>query len=267
MNEYMKNNIVNYAWHQFLYGIDTKERKEFLNSMLDDYPVKLDSDAPAAIHVNDFMLPIVEGLAQPDTYRVQSVAREFFSFTLVSDIVEQTVRQVGIDALNERMEKFIKSVNRLLVSNDDMTINDLEGFRKALLAGKQFYLEQYFRLMETGEFKGDFSTLPISFMDLNMFASYFKRALGMSKHFAVIVDCPHTGAVVSQRAVNDLITRRITADYSMKVMCQPEEWRSYFDLNGVMAEDVHDYSVVDLDGSYHEYVKKLMKKNGINEGL
>jgi hypothetical protein len=129
MNEYMKNSIVNYAWHQFLYARNTRERKEFLDIMVDDYPVKMDSDVPAAIYVGDFMLPIVERFDEPEMFRVQSVAREHFSFVLVSAIVEQAIRQVGIDVLNERMEKFIKNVNRLFVSNDDMEISDIEGFR------------------------------------------------------------------------------------------------------------------------------------------
>ena len=69
--------------------------------MLDDYPVRLDSDVPAAIYVNDFVLPIVERNAQPELFKVQAVARENFSFALASAIVEHSIRQIGIGVLNE----------------------------------------------------------------------------------------------------------------------------------------------------------------------
>jgi hypothetical protein len=76
----------------------------------------------------------------------------------------------------------------------------------------------------------------------------------------MVLNYEGTGAVVSQRAVNGIVTRRIAGDASMKVVCEPGEWKTYHDLNGVLAEDVHDYSSIDLDGSHREYVKRLMNK-------
>ena len=259
MNAYMKNSIVNHAWHEFLYGYNTSERKEFLKSMADSYPVKFDSSDPVAIYIDDFMLPVVSDSANKDRYREEAIAREYFSFVLVSAIVEQTMKQVELEQLNERMKKFINNVNRLFVS-DDMKISDIESFRAVLETAKNFYKDNYVKMMETGVFDGDINSLTIAFMDLNMFATYYKRALGMNKHFAIVLDYPGTGTVVSQKAVNGLVTRRITGDYSIKIACEPQEWKSYYDFSGQLAEVVHDYSAVALDSSYAKYVKELRNK-------
>lgn len=263
MKEYMKDAIVNHAWHEFLYGYNNEDRREFLTSMAESYPIKLDSDAAAVVCVDDFSLPDVEQRTNPLDTRVSSVAREYCSFTLVAALVEQTIRQNELSLLNEKLSRFIKSANRMFVTDEDMSINDIEGLKNALVAGKKFYLENYTKLMETGNWHGDFSTLPISFLDLSTFVTTYKRALGRSAHFAFVLDYQGTGAIISQKAVNGLVTKRIAGDAAIKVVCHPEEWKSYTDLNGMLAEDVHDYSSVDLDGSFREYVNGLRKKNGL----
>ena len=238
MNEYMKSAIVTHAWHEFLYGTNNEERKNFLDGMASDYPIKLDNNDSAVVYVDDFSLPKVDKRMNPLDMRVNSVAREYCSFTLVAAMVEQTIRQNDLVLLNEKLSRFIKSANRLFVTDEDMSISDIQSLRDALIAGKNFYLENYTKLMETGIWHGDFGTIPISFMDFSTFVTSYKRALGRSGHFVIILDYAGTGAIVSQQAVNSLITKRIAGDASIKVVCQPEEWKSYTDLNGMLAEDV-----------------------------
>ncbi len=260
MNEYMKDAIATHAWHEFIYCKNNEERKSFLDSMRDDYVIKLDSNEPAVVYVDDFMLPTIDiGMRTMDT-RVQSIAREYLSFTLVAALVEQTIRQNQLEELNQKMVKFIKDVNRLYISDEEFYISDVNGLLEALKKSKEFYKKNYVELMNTGEWTGDFSTIPISFMEISMFITAYKRALGRESHFAMVLNYEGTGAVVSQRAVNGIVTRRIAGDASMKVVCEPGEWKTYHDLNGVLAEDVHDYSSIDLDGSHREYVKRLMNK-------
>jgi len=260
MNAYMKSAIVTHAWHEFLYGYNNEDRKIFLNEMVEDYPIKIDNDNPAAIYIDDFMLPNISTSVNPERFRLEAVAREYFSFTLVNAIVEQSMKQIKLEELNNRMNKFIDRVNQLFVSNDDISISNISILRDALVTSKEFYKEQYMKLMKNGCFDGDVTSLPISFMDISMFANYFKRAIGMNRHFAVILDYQGTGAVVSQQAVNGLVTRRITGDYSVKVACQPEEWKNFYDFGGQFAESVHDYSVVELDDSFKSYIKKNMNR-------
>ena len=260
MNEYVKNSIINYAWHQFLYGYNSDDRKDFLINMVNTYPIKLDSKEPLALYMNDFMLPRIEQIAKPEAYMVKAVAREYFSFTLVSKIIDDTIRHIGIDVLNDRMNSFINTINRLFVTSDNMKISDIQSLRDILVKSKDFYKEQYYQLMENGEMIGDIDSLSIPFMEVKMFIRYYKKAIGTNSHLALILDYQGSGAIVSHQAVNSLITSRIAGDLAVKVACDPEEWITYYDFNDQMAESVHDYSIVELDTSCYDYVMKMKKK-------
>ena len=61
--------------------------------------------------------------------------------------------------------------------------------------------------------------------------------------------------VKSKQAINSLVVSRIM-DISMKIACQPDEWKMYYDLNGTLIEYIHDYNIVQFDDSYNEYMKK-----------
>lgn len=49
--------------------------------------------------------------------------------------------------------------------------------------------------------------------------------------------------------MNEYMKRRITSCFSMKVACDPNEWLTYYDLSGEIAEDLHDYINIELDSS------------------
>ncbi len=260
MTEYMSNAIATHAWHEFIYCKNNDERKRFIDGMVNNYPIKLYSNEPAIVYVDDFMLPTVDLGIKPMDIRVQSVAREYLSFTLVAAIVEQTIQQNKLEELNQKMVKFIKDVNRLYINDDEFYISDVSGLLDVLKKSKEFYQKNYIEMMRLGYWNGDFNSIPISFMEFSMFISAYKRALGRSSHFGMVLDYQGSGAVVSQRAVNGIVTKRIAGDAPMKIVCEPGEWKTYHDLNGMLAEDVHDYSSVDLDGSHREYIKRLMNK-------
>ena len=257
MNDYIRDSIVEYAWHQFLYGYNGDERSFFLKGMIERFPVKLDSEEPAAIYIDDFSLPVASILEKCNNYQIMAVAREYNSVVLTSAIVEQTLKQIEIDKLNVRMKKFLYVINRLSLNPESSEISNIEELLDVLKESKKFYEVEYVKLLSTGEFQGDINSLRLGFIDLNMFIKYYKRALGMSKHFSIIIDYKGTGALVSLQAVNGIVTKRCADDLAMKISCEPQEWKTYYDLNGMLAEYVHDYSVVELDESNSNYIKKL----------
>lgn len=263
MNEYVKRMIVEQAWHQFLYGYNTDERSSFLRDMVEMYPVKIDNIEPVAVYVEDYSLPFVENQVKGDSYQVKTIAREYTSIVLVLAIVEQTMRQIEIEKLNDKMRAFIEAVNRVMINPGFDKIENLNEFVTVLKDAKKFYSDEYVKLLQTGKFQGDISSLKLSFVDLNFFVNYYKKALNMNSHFSILIDQQRTGSFISQQAINGIITKRCTGDISMKVACRPDEWKTYYDLTGMFAESVHDYSVVELDDSFPKYVKELRDKRMI----
>ena len=260
MGEYMSNAVAMHAWHEIIYCSDNERRNVFLNDMINDYPIKIDSDEPAIVYVDDFMLPNTDLNITTLDSRVQSIAREYLSFTLIASIVEQTIRQENLEKINKKLTKFIGDINRLYIDDEKFFIRDVSDLLDVLKKSKEFYKEHYVELMNRGIWNGDFSTIPMSFVEFGMFISAYKRGLNRSSHFGLILNYNGSGAVVSQRAVNGLVTRRIAGDAAIKLVCEPGIWKTYHDLNGMLAEDVHDYSSIDLDGSLKKHIKQLRYK-------
>ncbi len=260
MNEYMKNAIVNHAWHQFLYGYNGEERKKILEGMASSYPVKIDSDDPFAIYIDDFSLPMVESSYDVDVFQKKTIAREYFSVVLVDRIIEETISRVELDLLNERMTSFIDAVNRLMISSGHDNVKNIVEFSQVLKDAKKFYSNEYVKMIMSGKFQGDISSLRLGFLDLNFFYRYYKKAIGLNNHISVIIDQQKVGATISQQAVNGIVNMRCAGELAMCVACNPEEWKTYYDLNGQMIEYIHDYSAVELDDCYAQYVKKLKFK-------
>lgn len=260
MNDYMKHNIINYAWHQFLYGYDNQDRKNSLLSMVRDYPVKFDNEDAVAIYVDDFSLPNLEIGSDVNYFQVETVAREYLSIVIVDKIVEDSMRMIEIEKLEERMKSFIANINRIMINPGMEEIYSISELASILKDTKKFYYEEYIKLIETGKFQGNIFGLRLSFMDLNFFIKYYKKALNMNKHFSVLIDNHNTSTLVSQKAVNGIVTKRCTGDISMKVVTDPGDWKVYYDLTGQLAEVVHDYSGMELDDSYSKYLKKIRDK-------
>ena len=75
-------------------------------------------------------------------------------------------------------------------------------------------------------------------------------------YIGVIIDQQEPIVVKSKQASNSLAASRINADILMKIVCQQDEWKMYYDLNGTLIEYIHDYNIVQFDDSYNEYMKK-----------
>ena len=57
---------------------------------------------------------------------------------------------------------------------------------------------------------------------------------------------------------------RCTADICMKIACAPGDWSCYYDLDGNLIEEPHDYSSIRFDQSLNDYVK-IKKENFSNK--
>lgn len=88
----------------------------------------------------------------------------------------------------------------------------------------------------------------------------FKTLINNSSYFALIIDQRENMPIVSQKAINGYVTRRITSYFSMKVACDPNEWLTYYDLEGEMAEEPHDYTNIELDNSLQNQIKQRKKE-------
>ena len=77
--------------------------------------------------------------------------------------------------------------------------------------------------------------------------SLFKKMVNTNSHFSLIFDQQTPIPLVSQQAINSIVTRRINSDISMNVVCNRNEWNTYYGLDGMLAEVTHDYGDRNLE--------------------
>lgn len=242
--------IIGQSRHQFIYGENGERREGILKGIVNDNPIVCDVNEPGSIYLDNNYLVGGESVYQLDSYRKLAIAREQFSFAVCGKLLEEAL---SLD-INARSDEFLSRMNRLFVDNGQ-SIDDLDSLVRVLYQARDFYRDGYKTYLETGVFPS-LEGLPIRFMELDSFMHYYKKLLNNKSYFSVIVDQQKPISSLSKRAINDVVGKRINADISMKVACQPDEWETYYDLSGQFVQSVHDYGVVELDDSLNQYVKK-----------
>jgi len=248
MKEVLGSVIEGESRHYFIYGKNGQERAQLLKSIADKYPIVLDSSTPACIYMEDFGLPEVTNPVEYfDKFHRLTCAREFLSFSIAHQLVSQLASEINVWDVKTNVDEFLKRVNRVLKTNDYNDIQNIEDLIGCLKISKEFYREEYKNLLQLGRIVEDINDLPIPFITLNSFMSMFKKMVNTNSHFSLIFDQQTPIPLVSQQAIISIVTRRINSDISMNVVCDRNEWKTYYGLDGMLAEPTHDYGDRNLE--------------------
>ena len=83
MSEYTRKQIMEENRHQFIYGYNTEGRHVFLKDLERTYPILADSNAPVAIYMEDFSLPLSKPTNETiNSGTVRLIANEFLDFSI-----------------------------------------------------------------------------------------------------------------------------------------------------------------------------------------
>ncbi len=260
-SKHLDYDIMNHCRHQFIYGYNGEDRKQFLKKMVDNYPVALDSNNPVSIYLNNISLPKIISSLKLDKIMLLTLSREYFNFSIITSIIDITLKQVDVKDLSKRAIKLLEGMNSLYLKDNDLKVVTLQELRDMLRKIQNVYKEVYQKYNSSGKISSDIiGQLPITFIDLNLFIRYYKEMLGHKSFIGLVIDQQTPICLKSQQVINGLIGSRINKYISMKVACEPSEWETHVDLNGTYIENVHDYGIVEFDNSYKEHLKKLKSK-------
>lgn len=257
--EYLQHQIMDQSRHQFIFGYDGIQRKQFLENMASHYPIVLDKRSPMSIYVTELGLPKIPICdSELSEYKIYSISREFLYFSIASDIILKAKSLNDITMLNEKMKKLIDTLNKYGINNKNYSrMEDIDDLIRLLLQSKEFYKNFYIEYYGSGKDNMEINDIALPFLNFDMFIRNIKSAFNNESYFGVIIDKQSDIALSSTKAINDLVGSRINKDISMKIATEPDKWDSYRNSNGQIIESVHDYGTVELDDSQSQYLKKL----------
>ena len=244
--------------HLFIYGYKNEHRSEFLKSLESDYPVIADSDKPVALYFDFLGMPKMNiDLKGKDTFLLHASSREYLSFAVAAKILERSM-EFDKTVLDRRFSRLIGLINRKknMGYAEIQTVADL---LKEIKTSRDFCYESYSNYVKGLIERISIDDVAISFLQLEMFVRLYKDAMNMNSYFGIIFDKQNPLMSSSTQVINNLLGSRINGNISVKVAIEPDDWETYRDSNGQFVEAVHDYGTVELDNSFKEHMKTLIR--------
>ena len=257
MGELLKDEIMNQSRHLFIYGYENDERTSFLKSLESDFDVVVGLDKPIAIYMKEYYFPKTDISLDVDKFRIHQVSRERFNIAIVKNIITRIKSNSSL-LEDENILKFLNRISS--ITSDDSSYSNLDDFEKDLISSLEFYSLYYEKLISGSNSLPSISEVKIPFIMPDMVIPKIKKMLVNNSYFGIIIDGSGDFSLETYKLVNGYVTRRINSDLSMKVVTDPEKWITYYDNSGEYAEAVHDYGIIELDSSYSELTKRMMKK-------
>lgn len=261
MSYTIEHQIIGESRHQFIYGKKDLQQNSNLKNMELNYPVFVDRNEPMAVYVEDFSLPNISKTAEVDRILVERIAREYLNFTIATSIMERLLKNIDHSLLKKKEGKFIDKINKLYINEECNKVSSLEEVLQVLSSMKKFYKDLYIEYLQSGKLEINVLKLPIAFLMIDFFVRDVKKMLNSDSYFALIFNVENDMAVISQQAINNLISSRINSDMSIKVVCEQDAWKSYYNMQGQIVENVHDYGTVYYEGITEYYTRTRSLKD------
>lgn len=262
--DYLGDSIMDQSRHYFLYGYNGDERKEFLKSLCLNHKVTLDKSKEMGIYIYDKGLPdFSNDRSKYDKIILNILNREYLDLLMVSSLINNTVEQIDDKILNIRSEELLDRFNALFIRKNSKQVETFYEIKQVIEEAKNIYYDEYVKYTASCNSHDFFDGLRISNISANAFVRYFKKMINNNSYIIMMFDQQEPYTIDMQKAINNYVSYRINMDISIKVACEPEEWKTYYNSDGVLAESVHDYGVIELDNSYNEYLKKIKEKRKI----
>lgn len=255
--KHLQNTIMGQNRHQFIWGYDGFLRRQFLKDMVNSYPINIDGSKPIGIYLDCVGLPKVKNHSELDKMVLLMMSREYCYFSIVSCIINETLRQLDKKDIAKRAKELLDMFNRFYLGNSEAKVNNLQELRQLVEDTKNVYYSEYNKYVRSGILNDFVNDMPLVFIDLNNFVEYYKKMINNNSFIGIVVDHQTPIIIKSQQAINQLIGLRINKNISMKVACKPNGWETFVALNGTYIESIHDYGTVEFDNSYKEHIKHI----------
>ncbi len=261
MNEYTRKQIMEEKRHQFIYAYNTEGRHRFLKDLERTYPILTDSTAPAAIYMENFSLPLSQQINEtinPEIVRL--IANEFLNFSISENIIRRILEQEKLNTSMSKINNLLERINRLYGSKKHQQVRSLEELKSILEESRKMFSNYYVEYLQGDQSWFNYDSLRMPFINAVDLARKTKETLNITSYYGLIFEADKKMPLVSYQAINSFVTSRCNNDISIKVVTNPAAWSIFYDLNGTLAQNIHDYGTIETDDSYKVYTKQMQNK-------
>lgn len=236
--------IIRDSSHMFINcNIDT--RNSLIEYLQTNYPVVNNTSKPMSILIQDIVLNNNDTYNKQDLLLLKSITREYLSFQILYNILTNIESNLDIEYLNGRIINLVKSIDIMYRGDGFDRISDFNELLYLLNIAIDFYKDYYNDLINNGYTEMDIDTLKIPFIDLLEVVKMIKQMICNSSYFGIFIENNNIPKLLKQE-INSLINSRINKDISMKILCPNDNWGIYYDNNGEIIQNIHDYKVLQL---------------------
>lgn len=257
--EFFSRSIMEESQHHFIYGYNGIEREVFLKNTASSYFVELDKSNPIGIYIYDQGLPEISKVGDYDKIAIQIFNRDYINLLMLSNVIGTTLEQVDEKDLKNRSEELLKEFN-ISSMNKGSKVETFKELKQIIDETLSIYYKEYIKYIATCnlyDFKKD---LKINNITVEDFIKYFKKMIGSNSYICMIFDQQEPLAINMQRAINCFVGYRVNANISMKIACEPKEWKTFYTSNGSSIDKTDDYGIIKLDNSYNDYLEEIKKR-------
>lgn len=237
--------------HLFVYGKNDKKREQLLKEIANNHPFIFNSQDKCVVYIDEIGFPVINQKNNKlDASKKESLAFEYLKFTIVQAILMKIfeTKSENMDLLNQVIETF-----RYYKKFDS-----LEEIIICLQESRDFYLSCY--CDENNYSLSNLEKLSIQFVfDISMMVNDIQDAVKNDSPFQIVLDRKRKIAIESVKAINSIVNMRCNGTFSVKVVCEVDEWETNRDITNSFPEYIHDYDILDLDGSYKEALNKRIE--------
>ena len=260
MSEYTRKQIMEENRHQFIYSYNTEGRHRFLKDLERTYPILTDSTAPVAIYMEDFYLPLSKPTNEDiNSGTVRLIADQFLDFSISENIIRRILEQEKINTSMSRINNLLERINRLYGNQKNLQARSLEELKSILEESRKMYSNYYVEYLQGDQSWFDVDRLRMPFINAVDMAAKTQEALNIDSYYSLIFETDKRMPLPSYQAINGFITRRCNSELSIKVATNPANWPTFCDSTGTLAENIHDYGIVETDDSHKAYIKQMRK--------
>lgn len=240
----------------FIYGKTCDCRAEFLKGIEEKHPIESGNN-PAVIYLDQFGFKGDEPkLSDRDKKAIPAISARYLEFCIIARILERTPNNCDLSELI--------NVDHYLW-NKGVKFKTIEELLKAVIASREIYKQNYHELINGNTINIPAAGIAITRINLDRFVEEYRKAIGMPKHFTLILD--HTNPIItsSVKVVNDLMFRSTSDNLSVNVATDPDKWQTFYKTQegNNPIQTMHDFTVIQLDDSYQKSIGAFKRKIGL----